>query len=274
MTVLRIGGILLDVSTYLTRIHYQGSLQPTSETLQALHEAHLLAVPFENLAIHMGQPVVLQAEALYEKIVYQHRGGFCYELNGLFAWLLHHLGYTVSLLSAEVAREDGSFSPAFDHLALCVHQLSGAQWLADVGFGDSFRRPLRLTAGLEQREADGHTYRLVQSEQEQCGRAAAYWIMQQLNAAGIWEAQYRFTLEPHVLTEFSARCQYHQTSPHSHFTQKRICSLALSQGRVTLSDWQLITTVQGERTAQTLTGQEQYTAALATLFGVVLSFAE
>jgi N-hydroxyarylamine O-acetyltransferase len=270
-TALLIGGILLDVSPYLKRIRYQGSLQPTSETLQVLHEAHLLAIPFENLAIHLGQPIILQEEALYEKIVYQCRGGFCYELNGLFAWLLHHLGFAVSLLSAEVAHEDGSFSPAFDHLALCVHRLSGSEWLVDVGFGDSFRRPLRLVAGLEHREADGHIYRLIRSAQEQC--APAHWIMQRQNR-GSWEAQYRFTLEPHVLSEFSARCQYHQTSPQSHFTQKRICSLATSQGRVTLSDWQLITTTQGERTEQTLSGQEQYTGALATHFGVVLSLPE
>jgi len=261
---LPVGGRLLDVSTYLKRIRYRGPLEPVSETFQALHEAHLLAVPFENLAIHQGQSIVLQEALLYEKIVSRRRGGFCYELNGLFAWLLRQLGFVVHLLSAEVAHENGSFSPAFDHLALCVHQRCGADWLADVGFGDSFRRPLRLADGLEHTDADGQTYRLRQAVAE-----PAYWIMQRLNA-GHWEAQYRFTLEPHLLSDFSARCQYHQTSPQSHFTQKRICSLATPQGRVTLSDWQFIMTTQGARTQETLSGQ-QYTAALATHFGVVLS---
>lgn len=262
--------MLLHVSTYLKRIRYQGSLEPASETLQALHEAHLQAVPFENLAIHLGQPILLQEEALYEKIVLQRRGGFCYELNGLFAWLLRSLGFEVSLLSAEVASENGSFSPAFDHLALCVHQLSGAEWLADVGFGDSFRRPLRIASGLEQREEDGRAYRLVPHEQGPDGTPSAYLVMQHLDGHG-WEAQYRFTREPHALTEFSARCQYHQTSPHSHFTQKRVCSLATPPGRVTLSEWQLITTTRGVRSTQTLTHQEEYAAALAQHFGIVLS---
>lgn len=260
----------MDVATYLKRIGYRGSLEPVSETFQVLHEAHLLAVPFENLAIDLGQPIILQEALLYEKIVSQHRGGFCYELNGLFAWLLRQLGFAVHLLSAEVAQEHGGFSPAFDHLALCVHQLCGAEWLADVGFGDSFRRPLRLADGLEHAEADGQTYRLIQAEPEQHGAAPAYWIMQRLSA-GRWEAQYRFTREPHALSDFSARCQYHQTSPQSHFTQKRLCSLATPQGRVTLSDWLLIVTTAGARTEETLSSQKQYRAALATYFGVVLS---
>lgn len=260
----------MDFRTYLKRIRYHGAPEPASETLQALHEAHLLAIPFENLAIHLGQPIILQEEALYEKIVCQHRGGFCYELNGLFAWLLRCLGFEVSLLSAEVAGEHGSFGPAFDHLALCVHRLCGAEWLVDVGFGDSFRRPLRLACGLEHREEDGHVYRLVESEQEQSRAAWGYLVLQRLSVRG-WEAQYRFTLEPYALTDFSARCQYHQTSPHSHFTQKRICSLATPLGRVTLSGRQLITTTYAERSEQTLTDQGQYAAALADHFGLVLS---
>jgi N-hydroxyarylamine O-acetyltransferase len=250
-------------------MRYRGSLEPTSETLQALHETHLLTVPFENLAIHLGQPVVLQEEALYEKIVCQRRGGFCYELNGLFAWLLHCLGFEVSLLSAEVAGEHGSFGPAFDHLALCVHRLCGAEWLVDVGFGDAFRRPLRLACGLEHREEHGHMYRLVESAQEQGTSTWRYLVLQQLGVHE-WEAQYRFTLEPYALTDFSARCQYHQTSPHSHFTQKRICSRATPLGRVTLSERQLITTTHGERSEQTLADQGQYATALADHFGLVL----
>ena len=101
----------MDIRDYLKRIHYQGSLEPTLQTLQALHEAHLLTVPFENLSIHYGQPIILQEDLLFNKIVRKHRGGFCYELNGLFAWLLQQLGFQVTLLSAEVAGDDGTFSP-------------------------------------------------------------------------------------------------------------------------------------------------------------------
>ena len=92
---------------------YHGPREPTLETLRALHKAHMLAVPFENLDIHLGRPIVLDEDRLYRKIVGERRGGFCYELNGLFAALLRELGYEVTLLSARVSCEQGGFGPEF-----------------------------------------------------------------------------------------------------------------------------------------------------------------
>src|SRR5919109_1202974 len=103
----------MNIQAYLDRIGYRGPLEPTAETLRALHVAHLLGVPFENLNIGMGWPIVLDEAALFDKIVVRRRGGFCYELNGLFAALLRELGFDVTLLSAGVARQDGGFGPEF-----------------------------------------------------------------------------------------------------------------------------------------------------------------
>ncbi|HLZ23818.1 MAG TPA: arylamine N-acetyltransferase [Ktedonobacterales bacterium] len=279
----------LDPREYLDRIHFAygagfDSLEPSLRLLRALHEAHLLAVPFENLSIHYGQPIILREEALYEKIVRRHRGGFCYELNGLFAWLLRQLGFEVTLLSAGVAQAGGAFSPEFDHLTVLIHHVDGADWLADVGFGDSFRQPLRLRADVEQDGADGHLYRLhegraedkrndehARDEQQQ----HPYWTVRQRGDTGdtgdsAWESQYRFTLRPHALTDFVERCQYQQTSPESHFTQKRICSMALPQGRISLSDLRLITTIQGNKEERLLRSEEEYRAVLAQRFGIVV----
>ncbi len=255
----------MDICEYLKRISYQGSLEPTLQTLQDLHHAHLLAVPFENLSIHWKQPILLQEEALFHKIVCQGRGGFCYELNGLFAWLLRELNFQVTLLSAGVTNGAGGFSPEFDHLTLLIHHLSGADWLADVGFGDSFLLPLHFEAEMQQDGGDGWTYRLLRTSQEQCDS----WTLQR-HCDAQWEAQYRFTLQPHELADFTERCHYQQTSPESHFTQKRICSLATPTGLITLSDTRLITTRHGERKEQVLTNQEEYVAALAEHFGIVL----
>lgn len=266
----------LDIRAYLDRIRFTMPIdlsapEPSLPLLQALHEAHMLAVPFENLSIHYGQPIILDEAQLHDKIVRRHRGGFCYELNGLFAWLLRRLGYDVTLLSAGVAQGDGAFTPEFDHLTLLVRHLEGADWLADVGFGDSFRRPLRFEAEMEQEGADGHSYRLHPDEHsdENPESHPAYWMMQQRGELG-WEAQYRFTLQPHALTDFEERCQYQQTSPESHFTQRRVCSLALPDGRITLSDLRLITTLHGQRNERGLSSEEEYRAALAERFGVVV----
>ncbi|HEY7348532.1 MAG TPA: arylamine N-acetyltransferase [Ktedonobacterales bacterium] len=260
---------------YLHRIDFSApqnadAPEPSLATLQALHSSHLLAVPFENLSIHYGQPIILQETALFDKLVSRQRGGFCYELNGLFAWLLRRLGFQVALLSAGVARADGSFGPEYDHLTLLVHQLSGADWLADVGFGDLFRQPLRFEAGLEQKDTDGYIYRLLREEQQSDANTPRdYWVLQRLSEE-TWESQYRFTLQPHLLNDFAARCHFHQTSPESSFTQKRVCSLATPMGRITLSDLLLIRTVQGKKTERLLRSEAEYREMLAARFGIVI----
>ena len=129
-------GHSVDATAYLKRINYRGPLAPTAETLRRLQVAHLLSVPFENLSIHTGEPIVLDDDALFEKIVVRRRGGFCYELNGLFAALLRALGFHVEMLSAGVVSQAGEFGPEFDHMTLLVSLAE--RWLADVGFGDSF----------------------------------------------------------------------------------------------------------------------------------------
>ncbi len=247
----------MDIRRYLERIHYHGSLEPTLATLQALHEAHIHTVPFENLDISLGRTIRLDEDSLYKKIIEQHRGGFCYELNGTFALLLYTLGFRVDLLSAGVARAAGGFGPEFDHLTLLVHL--GEDWLADVGFGDSFRQPLRLQTELIQEQEWGR-YRLE--------RDGEYWILQEWHKE--WKPGYRFTLQTHALNDFSSMCHYHQTSPESGFTKKRICTLATSYGRITLSDFRLITTEHGTREERELADQEEYNALLSEQFDIML----
>jgi N-hydroxyarylamine O-acetyltransferase len=248
----------LDIDEYLERIHHTGSLEQSRNTLIQLQYAHMLAVPFENLSIAIGQPIVLTEEALFEKIVRQKRGGFCYELNFLFARLLEILGYRVTLLSAEVAHADGTFGPPFDHLTLKV---DGEQaWLVDVGFGDSFRQPLNLESPEAQQQPIG-TYRLIQRE--------SHHILEELRGHA-WIPQYRFTLEPHVITDFQSMCQFHQTSPASHFTRNRICSIATPAGRISLSGRKLIITDGDEREERLLATEETYSAALWEFFGIRL----
>ncbi len=248
----------MDKNAYLNRIDYRGPISPTLEILRSLHLAHLLAVPFENLDIHLGRPIILDEERFFEKIVGHRRGGFCYELNGLFALLLEDLGFDVTRHSARVYRGSG-FGPEFDHLVL-VARLE-EQWLVDVGFGDCFRFPLRLHESEDQTQF-GHTYRIA------CDGES--WTMLERNAAGENVDGYAFTLKPRRLSEFAGRCHYHQTSALSHFTQKRICSRATPDGRITLSDLKLIITERGERREWLLNEGNEYSAALREHFGINL----
>jgi len=251
----------LNIGAYLERINYQGSLAPTAETLRELQIAHLLAVPFENLSIHAGQPIVLEDEALFAKIVERRRGGFCYEANGLFAALLRATGFDVQMLSAGVANAEGGFGPDFDHMALMV--TLDRRWLVDVGFGDSFLEPLLLDERGEQAQG-GRAYRIVPD--------GAHLILLRRDEGDEWKAQYSFTLQPHVYADYAEMCRYHQTSPQSHFTRGRVCSRATGKGRVTLSEMRFITTSEdGGRQERTLASQEEYDAILREHFGIVMS---
>src|SRR5271170_4725651 len=110
----------MNIDAYLRRIEYDGPRVASVETLRALHRQHLFLVPFENLDIPLGTPIRLDIGLIYDKIVARRRGGFCYELNGLFGELLTAMGFSVQTLSARVRREDGGFGREFDHMLLKV----------------------------------------------------------------------------------------------------------------------------------------------------------
>ena len=251
----------MNVKAYLERINYEGLLAPTAATLRDLQVAHLTAVPFENLSIHADQPILLDDDALFAKIVTHGRGGFCYEVNGLFAALLRALGFEVAMLSAGVANGKGGFGPDFDHMTLLV--TLEERWLADVGFGDSFREPLLLDERGEQRQGR-RAYRILPDDE--------HLILQQREEGAEWTPQYSFTLRPYEYGDYAAMCHYHQTSPESHFTQGRICTRATPEGRLTLSGSRFITTSEaGERREEAVASEEAFAALLREHFRIVMS---
>ena len=250
----------MDTQAYLQRINYSGPLVPTAETLKQLQLAHLLTVPFENLSIHSGEPIVLDDDALFAKIVNRRRGGFCYELNGLFAALLRALGFEVSMLSAQVANAEGIYGPDFDHMTLMV--MLAERWLVDVGFGDSFLKPLPLDEQSEQ--VQGHRAYSI-------GREDEYLVLMKRSNDDQWQKQYRFTLKPYRYPDYAEMCRYHQTSPQSHFTKERICSRATPEGRISLSGLRLIQAAGAKRQEQILTNEEEYATTLHDQFGIVMT---
>lgn len=245
---------------YLGRLLVDGPAAPDRKTLRQLHRRHLETVPFENLSIHLGEPILLDEVELVAKIVDRRRGGFCYELNGAFAWLLRRLGYHVDLLEAGVFN-DGRPGPQFDHLVLRVRLASADDsdqpWLVDVGFGDNHLEPLRLEPGVDQVDPAG-TFRL---DLVPGGDFA--------DVSRDGQLQYRLELRPHPLAAFEAMCRYHQSSPDSHFTRNTVCSRATPGGRVTVRSRTLIVTEEGQRTERDLDGDELL-ACYRETFGIDL----
>jgi len=252
----------MDLFFYLSRIGYHGSIQIDKKTLRALHFSHIQTVPFENLDIGLKNPIRLDEQSLLNKIIVNNRGGFCYELNGLFAWLLKQIGFHVTYLNARVYNQAGKLGIDFDHLALLV-QIPGKseRWLADVGFGDSFTEPLNFDEKEEQVQGL-RSYRLELTQE-------GYIVWRKIYT-GHWERQYFFDLEPHKFPEeYESACLYHQTSPKSSFTRSSIISRATPDGRVSLEDGRLILTKNGKRTEKPITAKE-YPIILKQYFGVEL----
>lgn len=254
---------MMDSFDYLTRIGYDGAIKPDAQTLRGLHLSHMLRVPFENLNIGLKRPILLTEEALWDKIVVQKRGGFCYELNGLFAWLIKELGFDVTYLNAQVYNRRGQLGIDFDHLALLV-QIPGqpGRWLVDVGFGDSFNEPL----DFEERGEQVQGLRSYRLEEVRDG-----FVTWQKNYDATWERQYFFDLQPRAFpADYEPACLYHQTSPRSSFTRGSIISRATPEGRVSLEDGRLILTETGQRSEKPIPDATEYNKLLKQYFEVIL----
>ncbi len=246
----------MDVEAYLRRIGYDGSRQPSASCLRALHRRHLFTVPFENLDIQLGTPIRLKMSLLYDKIVVRRRGGFCYELNGLFCELLRAMGFQVQMLSARVRRGDGSFGPEFDHLLLKVRL--DKLWLVDVGFGDSFVDPITFPP-RDGHQGNGKRYGVFPSGDG--------WQLVREDEGGRVPL-YLFCDIPRQLSEYEEMCRFHQTSQESGFTQRWICSKATPDGRITLTNMRLIITQGDTREESTLTSEGEIRCCLHDQFGI------
>jgi N-hydroxyarylamine O-acetyltransferase len=245
-------------AAYLRRIGVTPPVTADAAAVSLLHQAHQRAVPFENLSIHLAEPISLEPGDLVSKIVRRQRGGFCYELNGLFALLLETLGAGVTRVAARVYGDSG-LGPPFDHLALIVRPADGTgPWLADVGFGSHSDYPLLLDDRGEQDDPAGR-FRLADAPDGD------------VDVLKDGRPQYRFERRERVLADFVPTCWWQQTSPQSHFTAGTICSRLTPEGRVSISDRTLIQTSGSLRTEQHLADDNALLAAYREHFGITLS---
>jgi N-hydroxyarylamine O-acetyltransferase len=254
----------MEKSTYLTRIGYNGHVKPDAQTLLGLQHAHLRSVPFENLDIGLNRPIRLDKYSLWDKIVIQRRGGFCYEVNGLFAWLLEEIGFDVTYLNARDYHEaDDTFGIDFDHLTLMVRiPNESTRWLVDVGWGDTFTLPLMIDT-TDWQEQGLRAYRL-----EPFREGYQLW---QRGYGGQVERQYYFDQRPRQFpAEYEATCLYHQTSHESIFTRKRIISRLTENGRVSLDDKRLIITTNGQREEHPFEDDIEFRKLLLEYFNITL----
>lgn len=252
----------MNIKKYLQRINYSGSTDIDINFLKMLHCRHLFSVPFENLSIHYGENIELNTDFFFDKIIIKNRGGFCYELNGLFYSLLREIGFNADMISVRVKKKEEGYGREFDHLAIIVHLEN--DWLVDVGFGDSFIYPLKFKLNVQQKERD-RIYKIISHDKD-------YFRLCRSDNGKTYEGQYIFSLKPRSLNEFEEMCVYHQTSPASSFTQKRVCTIATEDGRITLSDLKLIIKEPNKRNEILLKDEDEFEEKLNEYFGININY--
>lgn len=258
--IIRFSAMEIERDAYLSRISIvpEANFVPSPDGLELLQTRHLENVPFENLDIHWKRPIILDTNRFYEKIVAHKRGGFCYELNGLFERLLRSMGFQTKLVSARPYSNENGFGPEFDHAAIIV-SLGDTEYLVDVGFGDFAAGPLRIVIGGEQTDREG-IFRISGAEDGA--------LVVEKRTVDEWRPEYMFSLQARGLAEFREMCDFQQYSPESHFTKGKICSVLTTHGRKTLTDRNYIVTTNGNRVETPVPSETEFNEILASEFGI------
>jgi N-hydroxyarylamine O-acetyltransferase len=237
------------------------------ETLTRLQRAHVTTVPFETFSINgdpvgdrSGGGVSLSLPALYEKVVDSERGGFCFELNGAFGWLLGELGFDMTRLAARMV--SAIDLPANHHPLLVTLD---RPYLVDVGMGEPMlRRPLPLDAGEPAPAVEaGVQWRVAESD-----RPDADYLLQYRDGDGPWEDRYVFDTTPRSLDYFAATCDYLQSAPESGFVGDPTVTLATPDGSKKLKPDRFTVTRNGETDERDVEASA-YHDLLADEFGIV-----
>ena len=212
----------MDIGSYLDRIGLAERPNPNLAGLAALHRAHLLAIPYENLDVQLGRPVTLARGPIFEKLVINRRGGWCYEMNGLLGWALGELGFRVTRATGAVVRQVIGEAAHGNHLVLKVETDEGL-YLADVGFGDGPIDPVAVRPGAFQ--ANGFSFSLSQADGD-------WWRLTNHPAGGA--PSFDFHLDPADEALLERQCLRLQTAAESPFVQNAVCQRHTENGLIVL----------------------------------------
>jgi N-hydroxyarylamine O-acetyltransferase len=250
----------LNTTSYLNRINISHIANADYATLVSLHERHVFNIPFENLDIHYKKIFDLDPEKIYDKVITRRRGGFCYELNFLFSRLLTALGFDAQIIESRIFTEQGKAGPAFDHMS--IHVKTDREYLADVGFGDLFVRPLEIREGVQH---DGRHYFKIDPMEDDC-------FLLSMSSDGIdFHKKYTFSLKPVTITDFHALCFDKQINPESYFVKNTICTKPTTSGRITLFNSKLVERRNEERIVTDIPDNETMQLLLSEKFKILPS---
>ncbi len=250
----------LDLDAYLERIGYEGSPRADLETLREIHRRHIAAIPFENLEVMLGRPVLLDIKALQDKMVAKRRGGYCYEQNSLLAAVLEHVGFSFRGLGARV-RAGAERLRAVTHMALAV-EIDGEEWLCDVGFGgEGLLEPILFRPGVEARQGEW-TFGIGQEQKD-------VRVLRSLHPEGWWDI-YAIGPEDRFPIDYVLMNHYTSTHPRSPFIARAVVQQAEPTLRRTLVGSTFVNVRADGSTEQREVGPEELSAMLRSEFRIDL----
>ncbi|MCB1043170.1 MAG: arylamine N-acetyltransferase [Acidobacteria bacterium] len=244
-----------QIDAYLLRIGLKEPPEANLQGLKSLHRAQFFHIPFENLNIRLGRGVSLDPETVFEKLVTDRRGGYCFELNGLMLRALRSFGFDARALLARVHLGD---EPSGKTHQLNLVHLPEGDWTIDVGFGaggPQFVLPLSEGTFTDERAS----YRLSME-------APWGWMMRTLDD-GTWKDSYSFSTAHVTAADIEMGNHYTSTSPNSHFTQISTVSLPTASGRISLRDLQW-TEWAGDRKTTRMLEPIEFVQVLDHRFGI------
>ena len=247
----------MDLQAYFDRIGWTGEARPDLATLRGLHRAHLLAIPYENLDVQFGRPVTTDPAAAFDKIVTRRRGGWCYEMNGLFGAVLDAIGFKVMRMASAVMRDVYGDAGLGNHLVLLVDL--DEPWVADVGFGDGALEPFPLKAGPF--AFAGYDFRLEALD----GR---WWRFHNHEFGGA--TSFDFVAEAADPALLSERCHVLQTAPDSAFVLNAVVQRFTPQALLQLRGRTLRRVQPGAKQERLLNSADELVEVLAGDFGLDL----
>ena len=246
---------LLDLSAYFKRIGFEETARPDLASLRALHFAHATSIPFENIAIQMGEGISLELDAIQDKLVQRRRGGYCFEQNSLFLAVLRQIGFDAEPFEARVRLGTDAVLPR-THMLLRV-KLDGVELLADVGFGgEGLLHPVPMDG--EAHPQFGRAYRVAAEG------GARVLQSKQLVA---WADLYAFEPVPRHPVDFEMGNWYTSTFPGSRFIKTLTAQRMTAEGKLVLKNLSF-TTVKGDVAEERILQPSEVPGVLRESFGL------
>nr|CRH05539.1 putative N-hydroxyarylamine O-acetyltransferase [Candidatus Magnetococcus massalia] len=250
---------MFEKQAYLQRIHLKQEIAASLDGLRALHHAHLSAIPFENFDVLLGRKISLKPQDLFHKLVEKQRGGYCYEVNGLFLMALQAFGFEARAL---LGRVHLSGTPTGREHQLSLITLDEKLWIADVGFGGKTPpEPMPLIVDQPIAFAD-QTMRLMESQ--------AFGFMLQSRGQEGWEDLYSFDLSYVCQGDIDQGNFFSSTAPDTFLSTERIATLQTKWGVMTLLNHTLKKREQGGEQVIELQDGPGYIKALEEHFSIKL----